>query len=206
MPQKSTRILCQVRDRPSSVPASLVGTRIASNSSYTISFSWLQCQFKFNRVSLNSEVVQFLSLGIETDWLICSIYNLGVNATKCHICLFHLAHCANPLDCYNQPDTCSNTNFSPIHSQVVDCEHGCEQYVITDATGSIVVWRRGCATDRSPRSSYICFSRNIYFLRHEQCWCHSDYCNSAEALFNRGGINHIMALTFILTVVLLFVC
>lgn len=98
------------------------------------------------------------------------------------MCLFHLAHCTNPLDCYNQPDTCSNTNFSPIHSQVIDCEFGCEQYVITDATGSMVVWRRGCATEGSPKSSYICFSRNIYFLRHEQCWCHSDYCNSTNYL------------------------
>lgn len=103
----------------------------------------------------------------------------SVNATKCHMCLFHLAHCTNPLDCYNQPDTCSNTNFSPVYSQTIDCEFGCEQYVITDATGSLVVWRRGCATERSPKSSYICFSRNIYFLRHEQCWCHSDYCNSS---------------------------
>lgn len=108
-----------------------------------------------------------------------SYYNTG-KATKCHTCLFHLAHCTNPLDCYNQPDTCSNTNFSPIHSEVIDCEFGCEQYVITDATGSMVVWHRGCAREGSPRSSYICFSRNIYFLKHEQCWCHSDYCNSSS--------------------------
>lgn len=108
-----------------------------------------------------------------------SSQNLGTNATRCYTCLFHLAHCTNPLDCYNQPDTCSNTNFSPVLSQVVDCEFGCEQYVITDATGALVVWRRGCATQGSPKSSYICFSRNIYFLRHEQCWCHADYCNSS---------------------------
>jgi len=103
-----------------------------------------------------------------------------VEGVKCHLCLFHLAHCTSPLDCYNQPDTCSNTNFSPLQTQVVDCEFGCEQYVITDATGSVVVWRRGCASERSPKSSYICFSRNIYFLRHEQCWCHKDLCNSSR--------------------------
>lgn len=102
-----------------------------------------------------------------------------VQATKCYLCLFQLARCTNPLDCYNQPDTCSNTNFSPIYAQTIDCEFGCEQYVITDATGSIVVWHRGCASEKSPRSSHICFSRNIYFLRHEQCWCHTDQCNSA---------------------------
>lgn len=123
-----------------------------------------------------------------------------VDATKCHICSFHLAHCTNPLDCYNQPDTCSNTNFSPIHSQVVDCEFGCEQYVITDATGSLVVWRRGCATQGSPRSSYICFSRNIYFLRHEQCWCHIDYCNSSRSKMH---INYSMLLLFTLMVFVL---
>lgn len=112
---------------------------------------------------------------------------MAVYATKCHLCLFKLAHCTNPLDCYNQPDTCSNTNFSPIHSQTVDCEFGCAQYVITDATGSMVLWTRGCATENSPytrtaRSSYTCYSRFIYFLRHEQCWCHTDYCNSSRSL------------------------
>lgn len=127
-----------------------------------------------------------------------------VNATKCHVCLFHLAHCANPLDCYNQPDTCSNTNFSPLHSQAVDCEYGCEQYVITDATGSIVVWRRGCATDRSPRSSYICFSRNIYFLRHEQCWCHTDYCNSARSMLQDSRSTLIVTTSIIVTLFILF--
>lgn len=104
---------------------------------------------------------------------------LGINATKCYQCLFQLSRCTNPLDCYNQPDTCSNTNFSPLYSPTLECEFGCEQYVITDATGSIVVWRRDCATEKSPRSSYVCFSRNIYFLRHDQCWCHTDYCNSS---------------------------
>lgn len=104
-----------------------------------------------------------------------------VNSIKCHMCLFHLAHCTNPLDCYNQPDTCSNINFSPVSTQTIDCEFGCEQYVVTDPTGSMMVWRRGCATEGSPKSSYICFSRNIYFLRHEQCWCHTDYCNSASS-------------------------
>lgn len=101
------------------------------------------------------------------------------NATKCHLCLFHLSRCTNPLDCYNQPDTCSNTNFSPIYSQIVECEFGCEQYVITDATGSLIVWRRSCASQGSPRSSHICYSRNIFFLKHEQCFCHEDYCNSS---------------------------
>lgn len=57
------------------------------------------------------------------------------DATRCYLCMFHLAHCTNPLDCYNQPDVCSNTNFSPVLTQVVECEYGCEQYVVTDATG-----------------------------------------------------------------------
>lgn len=96
--------------------------------------------------------------------------------------MFQLAYCNNPLDCYNQPDTCSNTNFSPVLSQVIECEYGCEQYVVTDATGSLVTWRRGCASENSPRSSHLCFSRNIFFLRHEQCWCHSDYCNSSNQI------------------------
>lgn len=104
------------------------------------------------------------------------------NATKCHRCLFALALCTNPLDCYNQPDTCSNTNFSPLLTQIVDCEFGCEQYVTTDATGALVMWRRDCATKGVPRNSYICSSRNIFFMRHEQCWCHSDYCNSSLQL------------------------
>lgn len=102
------------------------------------------------------------------------------NATKCYQCLFYLGHCTTPLDCYNQPDVCSNANFSPVHSQVADCEFGCEQYLVTDATGSIISWRRGCATPDAPRSSYICYSRIFQYLRHEQCWCHSDYCNSSS--------------------------
>lgn len=115
------------------------------------------------------------------------------------MCLFHLSHCTNPLDCYNQPDTCSNTNFSPIQAQTVDCEFGCEQHVITDATGATVLWHRGCAREGAPRSSYICFSRNIYFLRHEQCWCHDDYCNSSISS-REFGIHccKIMMLLFVL--------
>lgn len=123
-----------------------------------------------------------------------------MSATKCHLCMFHLAHCTNPLDCYNQPDTCSNTNFSPVHSQPVECEFGCEQYVITDATGSLVLWRRGCATEGSPRSSYICFSRNIYFMRHEQCWCHTDYCNTAISIQSGGYLVRILTMiVFVIT-------
>ena len=127
--------------------------------------------FSYNNIKESNEI-----------FLTTFIPNTQANATKCHDCFFHLAHCTNPLDCYNQPDTCSNTNFSPVYSPAIDCEFGCEQYVITDATGSVVLWRRGCASDRSPKSSYICFSRNIFFMRHEQCWCHRDYCNSSSAL------------------------
>lgn len=103
----------------------------------------------------------------------------SVHAIKCYGCLFQLAGCRNPLDCYNQPDSCSNTNFSPVLVQSYDCEFGCEQYVITDATGSIVSWRRGCANQARPKASHLCLSRNIFFLRHDQCWCHQDYCNAA---------------------------
>lgn len=113
------------------------------------------------------------------------------STVKCYQCLFHLSRCTNPLDCYNQPDICSNTNFSPINSQVTECEFGCEQYVVTDATGSTVTWRRGCATDTSPRSSHVCFSRNIYFMRHDQCWCHLDYCNSAA----KPAGNHLVVIS-----------
>lgn len=125
---------------------------------------------------------QLINKRIHMTIMLVLLTKCSADATKCHICMFHLAHCTNPLDCYNQPDTCSNTNFSPLNSQVVDCEFGCEQYVITDATGSIVLWRRGCATDSSPKSSYICFSRNIFFMRHEQCWCHTDRCNSGSRI------------------------
>lgn len=105
-----------------------------------------------------------------------------VESAKCYVCGFHLAYCTSPLDCYNQPDICSNTNFSPLLSQVDECPFGCEQYIKTDATGALVLWRRGCATEGSPKSSYICYSRIIYFQRHEQCWCQADYCNSSSKI------------------------
>lgn len=145
-------------------------------------------------------------ISITTLLLVIVLTTQATLATKCHLCLFQLARCTNPLDCYNQPDTCSNTNFSPVHSQTIDCEFGCEQYVITDATGSIVVWHRGCASEKSPKSSYICFSRNIYFLRHEQCWCHADYCNSSSKLAGMTTTNRLITFVIsLLTTALLMV-
>lgn len=62
---------------------------------------------------------------------------IASDAIRCYSCIFNLAHCTSPLDCYNQPDVCSNTNFSPVLTQVDECEFGCEQYVVSDATGKL---------------------------------------------------------------------
>ncbi|CAG2166588.1 unnamed protein product [Oppiella nova] len=65
-------------------------------------------------------------------------------STRCYICSWSIMQCSD-FNCYNNPDICTNNNFSPSLVQQADCPSGCEQFVITDPNGIVQQWRRNCA-------------------------------------------------------------
>jgi len=61
--------------------------------------------------------------------------SIGRGSTRCYICSWTIAQCTD-FNCYNNPDICTNNNFSPSLVQQADCPAGCEQFVITDPNGN----------------------------------------------------------------------
>lgn len=57
-----------------------------------------------------------------------------VDGLKCYICAWSATQCQD-YNCYNNPDVCSNNNFSPAVVQPTECPAGCENFVITDPNG-----------------------------------------------------------------------
>lgn len=59
-----------------------------------------------------------------------------VISLKCYACAWTATHCQD-FNCYNNPDVCSNNNFSPQTTRPVECSDGCETFVVTDPNGKV---------------------------------------------------------------------
>lgn len=101
------------------------------------------------------------------------------DGTRCFICSWSIQGCLD-FNCYNNPDTCSNSRFSPALVQETECPNGCEQFLITDPNGVVQQWRRNCAPGNIPTGGYICRTEYQFGIRIDRCYCNRDWCNSAH--------------------------
>ncbi|XP_054169340.1 uncharacterized protein LOC128966516 [Oppia nitens] len=97
---------------------------------------------------------------------------------RCYICSWSIVQCSD-FNCYNNPDICTNNNFSPSLVQQADCPAGCEQFVITDPNGIVQQWRRNCAPGNIPVIGFNCKTEYQLGVRVDRCVCNKNWCNSS---------------------------
>lgn len=80
-------------------------------------------------------LLTFQSLTTGTSLLIVLLivnypFSLSVLSMRCYVCSWSAAYCQD-FNCYNNPDVCTNNNFSPTIVRSIECPSGCESFVVT---------------------------------------------------------------------------
>lgn len=127
-----------------------------------------------------------------------------VSCTRCYVCAWTAALCQD-FNCYNNPDICTNVNFSPSIVRSVECPAGCETFVMTgnvclasptlclewslcllsshtDPNGLVQQWRRNCDSSGESVGQWKdptprCTTRYQVGLRITRCTCNENLCN-----------------------------
>ena len=66
---------------------------------------------------------------------------------RCYVCSWSATLCQD-FNCYNNPDVCTNNNFSPTIVRSVECPSGCESFVVTGESTPQMTSFAAAATQR----------------------------------------------------------
>ncbi|RWS12274.1 hypothetical protein B4U79_05321, partial [Dinothrombium tinctorium] len=84
------------------------------------------------------------------------------SACRCYVCFWSSFGCQD-LNCYGNVDLCSSKQFSPTNVQSVSCPGACENVLVTDPNGLVIMARRGC--DNNGQSPY----QDYYYSGETRC-------------------------------------